>query len=74
MKYTLFIVFLLIGINSFAQDPITAHQAAKMVGKEVTVKAVVASTRLFEKEGKKTFLINLDKRYQLYSIQKRTMI
>lgn len=58
------ILFLLIDINIFAQtDTLTAEQAKTMINKEVIVKANVAGTRLFDKEGIKTFLINLDKRY-----------
>lgn len=64
MKHTLFILFLLTGINTFAQtDTLTAEQAKTMINKEVIVKANVAGTRLFDKEGNKTYLINLDKRY-----------
>lgn len=64
MKYALFTIFLLTGITTFAQtDTLTAEQAKTMINKEVIVKANVAGTRLFDKEGNKTFLINLDKRY-----------
>lgn len=58
------VLFLLTGIKTFAQtDTLTAEQAKTMVNKEVIVKANVAGTRVFDKVGKKTFLINLDKRY-----------
>lgn len=58
------VLFLLTGINTFAQaDTLTAEQAKTMINKEVIVKANVAGTRVFDKAGKKTFLINLDKRY-----------
>ncbi len=64
MKYTLFILFLLTAINTFAQtDTLTAEQAKTLINKEVIVKAMVSGTRLFDKDGNKTFLINLDKRY-----------
>ncbi|MDZ7936124.1 MAG: hypothetical protein U5M51_14380 [Emticicia sp.] len=57
-------VLFLTGINSFAQsDTLTAEQAKTMINKEVIVKAMVAGSRLFDKDGNKTFLINLDKRY-----------
>jgi DNA/RNA endonuclease YhcR with UshA esterase domain len=57
-----------ISLSAYSQDPITAEQAAKMVGQEVTVKDVVAGSRLFEKDGKKTFLINLAQRYPQTSL------
>jgi hypothetical protein len=58
------VLFLLTGINTFAQaDTLTAEQAKTLINKEVIVKANVAGTRLFDKDGNKTFLINLDKRY-----------
>jgi DNA/RNA endonuclease YhcR with UshA esterase domain len=61
---TVTVLFLLTGINTFAQtDTLTAEQAKTMINKEVIVKANVAGTRLFDKDGNKTFLINLDKRY-----------
>lgn len=64
MKKLITFLFLLTGINTFAQtDTLTAEQAKTMINKEVIVKANVAGTRLFDKDGNKTFLINLDKRY-----------
>ena len=64
MKYTVFILFLLTAFTTFAQtDTLTAEQAKTMINKEVIVKANVAGARLFDKDGNKTFLINLDKRY-----------
>jgi hypothetical protein len=64
MKKILIIIFLCGAISSFAQtDTLTAEQAKTYINKEVIVKGTIAGTRLFEKEGKKTFLINLDKRY-----------
>ncbi len=64
MKKLIIILLLLTGIKTFAQtDTITAEQAKTMINKEVIVKANVAGTRLFDKDGKKTFLINLDKRF-----------
>lgn len=64
MKNVLIILLLLTGINTFAQnDTLTAEQAKTMINKEVIVKALVSGTRLFDKDGNKTFLINLDKRY-----------
>lgn len=64
MKKIITFLFLLTAINTFAQtDTLTAEQAKTMINKEVIVKANVAGTRLFDKDGNKTFLINLDKRY-----------
>ncbi|GGD68461.1 hypothetical protein GCM10011514_35710 [Emticicia aquatilis] len=63
-KKTITFLFLIIGINSFAQnDTLKAEQAKNYLGKEVIIKGYITSTRLFDKDGKKTFLINLDKRY-----------
>jgi len=44
-------------------DNLTAEQAKTMINKEVIIKANVSGGRLFDKDGNKTFLINLDKRY-----------
>lgn len=64
MKKVIILLFLLTSIKSYAQtDTLTAEQAKVLVNKEVIVKAYVAGTRLFDKDGKKTFLINLDKKY-----------
>lgn len=64
MKNLIALILLFAGVNAFAQtDTLTAEQASKMVDKEVIVKGNVAGSRLFERDGKKTFLINLDKRY-----------
>lgn len=58
------ILLLLTSFTCIAQnDTLTAEQAKTMINKEVIVKANVAGTRVFDKEGNKTFLINLDKRY-----------
>ena len=47
------IILLITGRNTFAQtDTLTAEQAKTMINKEVIVKANVAGTRLFDKEGK----------------------
>lgn len=63
MKY-LIIIGLLFSLKVVAQtDTLTAEQAKTMINKEVIVKANVAGTRLFDKDGNKTFLINLDKRF-----------
>lgn len=52
------LILLLIRIFTFAQtDTLTAEQAKILINKEVIIKANVAGTRLFDKEGKKTFLI-----------------
>jgi len=61
-KYTIKALFA--AITTFAQtDTLTAEQAKTMINKEVIVKAMVSGARLFDKDGNKTFLINLDKRY-----------
>ncbi len=52
------------GFTAYAQsDTLTASQAKDLIGKEVTVKGIIAGSRLFDKDGKKTFLINLDQKY-----------
>lgn len=62
-KY-LFIPLFLLCFKSFSQsDTLTAEQATKYLDKLVIVKDKVAGARLFEKDGKKTYLVNLDKRY-----------
>lgn len=64
MKNLISIVLLFISIGAFAQtDTLKAEQAKYFVAKEVIVKGNVAGSRLFVRDGKKTFLINLDKRY-----------
>ena len=64
MKNFLAAILILIGITSYAQsDTLTAEQAKVLINKEVIVKGNIAGTRLFENDGKKLFLINLDKRY-----------
>lgn len=65
MKKTIITLFFgLYTLSIFAQtDTLIAEQAKTMINKEVIVKANVAGTRLFDKDGKKTFLINLDKRF-----------
>jgi hypothetical protein len=44
-----------------------------MFNKEVIVKASVAGARLFDKDGNKTFLINLDKRYPQSPIVRQSL-
>jgi hypothetical protein len=60
----LLFLFLFIGIKVFSQtDTLTAIKAQNQIDKEVIVKGIIAGARLFEKDGKKTFLINLDEKY-----------
>jgi hypothetical protein len=56
--------FFLLAFSSLAQaDTLTTYQASKKVNEAVIVKAKVAGSRLFDKEGLKTFLVNLDEAY-----------
>ncbi|MFN3851022.1 MAG: hypothetical protein ACK4NY_16420 [Spirosomataceae bacterium] len=64
MKNLITVLLLLTGIGAFAQtDTLKAEQAKNFIDKEIIVKGNVAGSRLFERDGKKTFLINLDQRY-----------
>lgn len=64
MKQLITIVMLLVGAKSFAQsDTLTSEQAKSLVDKKVIVKAIIAGSRLFDTNGKRMLLINLDKRY-----------
>ncbi len=64
LRLCLVLLFFCAYSNIFAQtDTLTAEQVKTRINKEVIVKANVAGTRLFDKGGKKTFLINLDKRF-----------
>lgn len=64
MKNLFAFIIVFYSFTSIAQtDTLTAEQAKTMINKEVIVKAMVSGTRLFDKDGNKTFLINLDKRY-----------
>lgn len=61
MKKVLTFLFLVFSFASVAQtDTLTATQAKEYLTKEVTVKAKVVGTRLFDKNNRKTLLINLD--------------
>lgn len=70
MKRFLTVLFLLTAINSFAQgDTLKAKKARSMINKEVTVKAVVAGSRLIDKDGKRTLVLSLDKPYPKTPLQ-----
>jgi len=70
MKKIFTVLFLLFTINAAAQgDTIKAKKAKSMINKEVIVKAVVAGTKLFEKDGKSTLILSLDKPYPKMPLQ-----
>ena len=53
MKRIITILFLLTTVNAFAQgDTLTAKKAKSKINKEVVVKALVAGTKIVEKDGK----------------------
>jgi DNA/RNA endonuclease YhcR with UshA esterase domain len=57
-------------INSYAQgDTLKARKAARMVNKEVIVKALVAGSKIIEKDGKSTLILSLDKPYPKTPLQ-----
>jgi carbohydrate-binding DOMON domain-containing protein len=59
----IFITFVVQTPTLTQTDTLTAEQAKTMINKELIVTTMVAGARLFDKDGNKTFLINLDKRY-----------
>jgi len=57
-------------MSLFAQgDTTTARKARSMINKAVIVKALVAGSRLIEKEGKRTLVLSLDKPYPKTPLQ-----
>ncbi len=70
MKGFITALFLFTAINTFAQgDTTKARKAGSMINKAVIVKAVVAGSRLIEKEGKRTLVLSLDKPYPKTPLQ-----
>lgn len=65
---TVFILMLFVSKSFLLEEPISAEQAANMLGQKVTVKAEIASTKVFEKNNRKTFFISLDKAYPVAPI------
>lgn len=62
MKGFITALLLFTAMNTFAQgDTIKAKKAGSMINKAVIVKALVAGSRLIEKEGKRTLVLSLDK-------------
>lgn len=58
------VLFLLTAMNAVAQgDTIKARKAKSMINKDVIVKALVAGSRIIEKDGKSTLILSLDKPY-----------
>lgn len=61
MKNTLLFLLLMCGFTVFGQaDTLTAFQAKEHLNKEVVVRGKVVGARLFEKNGRKTYLVNLE--------------
>lgn len=64
MKSIFTFLILITAIGSFAQgDTLKARKAKSMVNREVIVKAIVAGSRLIEKDGKSILILSLDKPY-----------
>lgn len=63
-------LFLLASMNAVGQtDTIKAKKAKAMVNKEVIVKAVVAGSKLIDKDGKRTLILSLDNPYPKTPLQ-----
>lgn len=70
MKRIITVLFLLAAINSFAQsDTITARKAKSMINKNVIIKAMVAGSKIIDKDGKRTLILSLDKPYPKTPLQ-----
>jgi len=70
MKRIITVLFLLTALNSFAQgDTIKAKKAKSMINKDVIVKAMVAGSKLIDKDGKRTLILSLDKPYPKTPLQ-----
>ncbi|MEP7238008.1 MAG: hypothetical protein ABI685_09090 [Ferruginibacter sp.] len=70
MKRLITLLFLLAAMNAFAQgDTITAKKAKSMINKEVIIKALVAGSKLIDKDGKRTLILSLDKPYPKTPLQ-----
>lgn len=70
MKGFITVLLLFTAINSFAQaDTIKTRKAKSMINKEVIVKAMVAGSRLIEKDGKRTLILSLDKPHPKTALQ-----
>lgn len=70
MKGFITVLFLLAATHSFAQaDTIKAKKARSMINKEVIVKALVAGSKLIDKDGKRTLILSLDKPYPKTPLQ-----
>ncbi len=70
MKGFITVLLMFTAINSFAQgDTITARKARSMTNKAVIVKALVAGSRLIEKDGKRILILSLDKPYPKTPLQ-----
>jgi len=70
MKGFITALLLFTAINSFARgDTTKARHARSMINKAVIVKAVVAGSRLIDKEGKRTLVLSLDKPYPKTPLQ-----
>lgn len=70
MKRIFTVLFLLTAMNAVAQtDTIKAKKAKSMINKEVIVKAMVAGSKLIEKDGKRTLILSLDKPYPKTPLQ-----
>ncbi|HEX2684446.1 MAG TPA: hypothetical protein VHL77_10960 [Ferruginibacter sp.] len=62
MKIMITVLFMHLALISFAQgDTLTARKAKSQTGKEVIVKAVVAGSKLIEKDGNRILILSLDK-------------
>lgn len=58
------VLFLLAAINAFAQgDTLKARKARSKIDEEVIVKAMVAGSKIIDKDGKRILILSLDKPY-----------
>lgn len=70
MKSMITWLLLMMAMHSYAQgDTLKARKAAKMINKEVIVKALVAGSKIIEKDGKRTLILSLDKPYPKTPLQ-----
>lgn len=70
MKGLITVLLLVTAMHSFAQgDTTTARKARSMINKAVIVKALVAGSRLVEKDGRRALILSLDKPYPKTPLQ-----
>ncbi len=64
MKRMITVLFLLVATNAVAQgDTLKARKARSKTNEEVIVKAIVAGSKIIDKDGKRILILSLDKPY-----------